>query len=196
MLITLDRPVELTFPDPSEWRRSPTVTSDPNHADSLNKVEHYSELIRQDPGNSLAHSRRADAYYRLGKLEQAIADYTKAYELEPGRPGPLFNRAGLYGRLKNYKAALQDYKTLLNRFPQENIYQNRSLLYFDMQDYESALYDMDRAIELEPERPGPWSNRGMLYLHLNQRDKARADYEKALEKDPTSVHVRQILQDF
>ncbi|MBX3169363.1 MAG: tetratricopeptide repeat protein [Candidatus Eremiobacteraeota bacterium] len=195
MLISLDRPVELAFPDPTQWRRSPNWSPDPQHADSLNKVEHYSELIRQDPTNSLAHSRRADAYHRLGQDEQAIADYTRAFELDPSRPGALFNRASLYRHTKQYKAALLDYKTLLNRFPDCNIHQNRSLLYFEMQDYESALYDMDKAIEIEPERPGPWTNRAMLYRKLNQPAKARADYEKALEIDPTSWQIRQALEE-
>jgi len=90
---------------------------------------------------------------------------------------------------------LLDYKTLLNRFPDYNIHQNRSLLYVEMQDYESAMYDMDRAIDLEPERPGPWTNRAMLYRKLNQPEKARADYEKALELDPTSTYIRQALKD-
>lgn len=195
MLISLDRPVDLTFPDAAEWRRSPDWKNDPTHADSLNKVEHYSELIRQDPGNSLAYSRRAGAYHQLGDYDKAIADYTRALELDPSKPGALSNRASLYGHTKDYKAALLDYETLLNRFPGYNIYQNRSLLFVDMQDYESAMLDMDRAVELQPERPGPWTNRGMLYRKLNQPEKARADYEKALEIDPTSSQIRRILQE-
>ena len=36
MLISLDRPVELRFPDPQEWSRSPTWTTDPDHEQSPN----------------------------------------------------------------------------------------------------------------------------------------------------------------
>lgn len=195
MLVTLDRPVELFFPDATEWRRSPGWNTDPGHSDSLDKLEHYTQLISQDPSNSLAYSRRADAYHRLGDSERAIADYTRAFELDPTRPGALSNRASLYRGLKQYKAALQDYKTLLNCFPGYNVHQNRSLLYFDMQDYESAMFDMDKAIELEPERPGPWTNRAMLHRKLNQPERARADYEKALEVDPTAAHIRQAIKE-
>lgn len=190
MLVSLDRPVDLVFPDPSTWTRSPEWTHDP---DQLSKVEHYTELIRQDPGNALAYSRRAGAYHRLEQLEQAIADYTKAFELDPSRPGALSNRALLYGQTQQFKAALQDYSTLLQRFPDYNVHQNRALLYMDMQDYENALADMNRAVELEPERPGPWTNRAMLHRKLDQPEKARADYEKALQIDPTSARTRQAL---
>lgn len=194
MLLTLDRPVQLVFPDPAQWRRSGSWATDPNHSGSLDKVRHYSELILQEPGNWLAHSRRAEAFHRLGQFEQAIADYTRAYELDPSRCGPLLNRASLYGQTNQFKAALLDYDTLAERFPEVNLYQNRGLLYFDMQDYEKALADMSRAVELEPERPGPWSNRAMLYLKLNQVEKARADYQKALEIDPTSSQLREALE--
>ncbi|MBN9419165.1 MAG: tetratricopeptide repeat protein [Candidatus Eremiobacteraeota bacterium] len=192
MLISLDQPVDLVFPDPANWTRSPEWTHDP---DQVSKVEHYTELIRQEPGNALAYSRRAGAHHRLDQFEQAIADYTKAFELDPTRPGALSNRALLYGQTRQFKAALQDYATILRIFPDYNIHQNRALLLMDMQDYESALADMNRAVELEPERPGPWTNRAMLYRKLDQPEKARADYQKALEIDPTSARTRQALQE-
>jgi len=195
MLISLDRPVELSFPDPDGWSRSPEWKMDPDHEQSLQKVEYYSDILARDPENSLAYSRRGDAYHRLGRLELAIADYTRSFELDPSRPGPITNRAGIYRALKQYKAALVDYKFLLNRFPDCNIHQNRSLVYLDLQDYESAMLDMDRAVELSPERPGPWTNRALLYLRLKQPERARSDYQKALEIDPTSKQIKQALAD-
>lgn len=193
MLVSLDRPVELSFPDPQSWSRSPCGQADPGDEQSLQKVEYYSDILTRDPENALAYSRRAQAYERLGRQELAIADYTKAFELDPSRPGPIANRAGIYRSLKQYKAALLDYKFLLNRFPDYNIHQNRSLVYLDLQDYESALVDMDKAIELAPERPGPWTNRARLYQRLNQPERARADYEKSLEIDPTCKQVQRAL---
>ena len=195
MLVSLDRPVELSFPDPACWTRSPGWSSDPSHPEFLQQVEYYTGIMDQVPDNALAHSRRARAYQRLGDHERAIADYTRAFELDPSRPGSLSNRAGLYRHTKQYKAALRDYETLLARFPDYNIYQNRSLVFLDMQDYQRALMDMDRAIELEPERPGPWTNRALLYRKLNQLEKARADYQRALEIDPTSAFLRQTLEE-
>lgn len=190
MLVGLDRPVELNFPDRTGWTRSAHREPD---KDTQNKVDHYSELLRQEPGNALAYSRRADAYHRLGQLEQAIADYTRAFELDPDRPGALANRALLHGQAQQYKAALQDYATLQQRFPDYNLHQNRGLLYMDMQEYDKALADMNQSVKREPERPGPWTNRALLYLKMNQPDRARADYEMALTIDPTSDRIRQAL---
>ena len=195
MLISLDRPVELTFPDPAQWTRSAEWKVDPENQEALKIVQHYTQLISEDPSNALAYKRRADAYRELGQNLQAVADYTRAYELDPSRPGAIFNRAAAYRDLKQYKAALKDYKTILNRFPDCHIHQSRSLVYLDMQDYESALYDMDKACELDPERPGPWTNRANLHRRLGNLAQARADYQKVLEVDPTCKHAKKVLSE-
>jgi tetratricopeptide (TPR) repeat protein len=193
MLISLDRPVELSFPDPAQWTRSAPWKIDPNHQEALKIVQHYTQLISEDPNNALAYKRRADPYHQLGQNLQALADYTRAYELDPSRPGAIFNRAGVYRELKQFKAALKDYKTILQRFPECHIHQSRSLVYLDMQDYESAMHDMDKACQLQPERPGPGANRANLHRSLGNLAQARADYQKVLEVDPTSTYAKQAL---
>ena len=40
------------------------------------------------PGYAAAFSNRAGAYMKLGQLDQAIADYTKAIELVPASRPP------------------------------------------------------------------------------------------------------------
>lgn len=47
-------------------------------------------------------------------------------------------------------------------------------------DYESALVDYNKAIELYP-NPGYYENRGDYYTKVNQPEKAKADYETALQ---------------
>ena len=44
------------------------------------------------PGYAAAYSNRAGAYMKLGQVDQAIADYTKAIELTPGSPAALSGR--------------------------------------------------------------------------------------------------------
>jgi tetratricopeptide (TPR) repeat protein len=195
LLICLDRPVELAFPDPDGWSRSQSSASAFNQSESHEKIAHYSQLILQDPANSLAYSRRGLAYYRIGQFELAIADYTRAFELDSSLPGTLANRSLAYHAAKQYKAALLDCETILKKFPDYNVYANRSLIYLDLQDYTKALEDMNRATELSPERPGPWINRASLHRKLNQLTQAREDYRRVLEIDPTYTSARQALSE-
>ena len=129
----------------------------------------------------------------LKQYDLAIGDYTRCIELEPERSGPLANRVGVYRDAGHLFLALRVCVELLRRFPDYNAYQNRSLIYLAMQDYERALTDMDRAIELDPDRPGPWINRAFLFQKLGRFEEARRDFERTLEIDPTSQGARDAL---
>jgi Flp pilus assembly protein TadD len=61
---------------------------------------------------------------------------------------------------------------------------NRGHAYNELHQYDKALADFTKAIELAPKNVTVWSNRGYAYLELHQYDKAIADYSKAIELDP------------
>ena len=49
--------------------------------------------------------------------------------------------------------------------------------------YEQAIVEFDKAIELDPNYPKVYANRGLAYSSLGEYDKAIADYSKAIELD-------------
>ncbi|MGP1383810.1 MAG: tetratricopeptide repeat protein, partial [Thainema sp.] len=69
---------------------------------------------------------------------------------------------------------------------------NRSIIYYFRgnvyaiynQDYEKALLDYDKAIEINSDHALTYNNRGLTYSNLEQYEKAIADYEKAIQLDP------------
>ena len=56
-------------------------------------------------------------------------------------------------------------------------------------DYDLALVDYDKAIELDPEYATAYNNRGIAYRHLGEYEKALADYGKAIELDPEYAYA-------
>lgn len=54
-------------------------------------------------------------------------------------------------------------------------------------DYEHALADLTRAIELAPMEPGYFYGRGMTYWSSGQADRALADFGQAIKLQPTDV---------
>ena len=56
-------------------------------------IEYYSAVLKQDPDNLFALRGRGDAHLGVGKHAEAVADLTKALELEPEDPGILNNLA-------------------------------------------------------------------------------------------------------
>ena len=76
---------------------------------------------------------------------------------------------------------------------------NRGLAYADKEDYDRAIADYDKALELDPKDATAYNNRGFTYDKKGDYDKAIADYNKALELDPKDataynnrgIHLRQ-----
>lgn len=52
------------------------------------------------------------------------------------------------------------------------------------EDFEGAIADFSRAIELDPDRAETYNYRGTSYFWLKQFQKALADYNRALDLDP------------
>ncbi len=56
--------------------------------------------------------------------------------------------------------------------------------YDDKGEYDRAIADYDKAIELKPNNPVAYNNRGNAYSSKREYDRAIADYSKAIELDP------------
>src|SRR5207245_527509 len=56
-------------------------------------------------------------------------------------------------------------------------------------EYEAALSDYDRALDLSPEDADALNNRGMLHLYRANYAAALRDFDRALAADPTDTTV-------
>ena len=64
------------------------------------------------------------------------------------------------------------------------IYNNRGGIRSIKEQWNSALQDFNRAIELDPNLPEAYVNRGLLYAILEQWDNALPDFNRAIEIKP------------
>ena len=65
-----------------------------------------------------------------------------------------------------------------------NAYNNRGNAYFIEGQYDQAISDYNKALEINPRNANAYSNRGNVYYHKGQYDQAISDYNKALEINP------------
>lgn len=79
------------------------------HALFSEALEIYSEFTAV---NSKLFCRRACASSKLGNMQDAIDDCTKAMEANPLNYRPLLLRSQYYNNLKNYKECLNDYNVV------------------------------------------------------------------------------------
>lgn len=66
-------------------------------------------------------------------------------------------------------------------------YQKRANTSIDKGDYDSAIADYSKAIELKSGDTSSYLNRGMAYHHKKNYDLAIADYDKVIELDPKDL---------
>ena len=85
----------------------------------------------------------------------------------------------------NLDKALESFTEAIKLNPNSALaYCNRSVIYFDREDYEKALSDANKAVELDPTYALSYYNRGITNQNLQNYEQAVEDYNKAIELDP------------
>lgn len=165
-----------------------------DHKELQRTIAYFTRLITIAPTNNRAIAGRATAYETLKQYDLAIVDFRRLVELEPHRPGPRQNLAWAYKSAGRYHQALQELNQLHELFPQDDIFQNRALVFSAMGKYKDAVADCTKSIQMmQAQRPGPYWNRALDYEKLGKYPEAIADCKKVLEIDPNySSAVEQI----
>jgi tetratricopeptide (TPR) repeat protein len=141
------------------------------------------QAVAQDPQSENVYRLRASIFRQLGQNQSALADYTKAIELDPSD----FNfddRAEVYERLGRQCEAIADYsRSIQLDSTYDRPYIGRASALNASGHYKEAIDDYSKAIELE--RPDPlmdlYLDRGQAYLNAKQWQNAFEDYSTALK---------------
>ena len=120
------------------------------------------------------YEKRADASFANGAFDSAIADYTKAIEMDPKSAEAIMGRGLAYANKQSYDLAIADYDKAIELKP-KNVaaFANRGAAYEKKGDTEKAVADYDKAVELEP--TNEFVKAGADRLHAAQAEaKAKA----------------------
>lgn len=130
------------------------------------------------------------------KFSKALANFTKAIELNPKCAEGYFERARVYESLAREKNAFEDYNKAIELDPGfSHAYVHRAFLYSDLGKHKQALKDLRKAYKLEPKKAELtyFINAGNIYSSLGKHKKALEHYDKALKSKPdkstqTGIH--------
>jgi tetratricopeptide (TPR) repeat protein len=125
---------------------------------------------------------RARVYEGLERLPDALADYTRALELDDTDAIAYSGRALLNLRLDNQAAALADFDRLVALNPNDiETRYRRASLRIAAGDFPAALDDLNAALRLSPDDPLLHLSRAVVSSQLNDPTGAAADYLVWLE---------------
>ena len=158
------------------------------HAQAGNRtlaIEDYSRCIELDPSNAEACFERGKHHFFLTQVTPAHKDFAKTIALDPFHTDA-YSWFGLFFHATHSDdQALQILSEGINRLPDNAIlYCDRAYIYLRMNQYENALLDYNRAIELNPADYDFYFERGVTYYYLGNLQSAVQDFTKALALRP------------
>jgi tetratricopeptide (TPR) repeat protein len=144
----------------------------------------FTGCILKRPDHSQAYLCRGFTYSELGRYQEALADYSKAIELDPKSAEAWYNRGNIYGRMRQRDRAIADYSKAIKvdeKFAPA--WNNRGGYFNQLGQPDKAVADYSQAIKLQPKNPFFLFNRAHVYDRLDKPAKAVEDYSKAIELD-------------
>lgn len=129
------------------------------------------------------YNGRGYIHFKQGRFDDALADYTRALDLEPSFAQAMHNRAFTRSAKGDFEGALEDFEeTLSLEGESASLLNNRGGVYLSIGQEEKALRDFERSLELSEDLPGAWFNRGFLRLCGGQREDAMSDFREAARR--------------
>ncbi len=129
--------------------------------------------------------QRGSAAHAQGRLEEALASFSRAVALNPRHVPALFGRGMVLHDLRRFDEAAASYGQVAGIASQSpDLYLNRGAMWLDAGKFEAALSDFDRALALRHDFPEAQINRGNALKALGRMDEALVTYDRLLTRHP------------
>lgn len=137
---------------------------------------------------------KAQVLVGLGRLEEALSDYTAVIGADTNYAEYYLDRGNIYRKLGRDKEAMADYETAIRLSPPfPEVHYNRTDMLLEAGDYEAGLAGLDYVLELDPTYLDAYVNRAGARLATGSHDGARADVDAGLALDPGNPHLSCVL---
>ena len=142
---------------------------------------------------SLVYSKMGVSEYALKNYDKSIDYLNLAISLNNNKSLAFKYRAYNYAKKYDYKNAFADMSAAINLEVENNyeflsnLYENRAIYAYKLQDYTQCISDMVRATEEAPSIDGYWYM-GLAHNSLNNYDKAIGAYNKAIDLVAADSH--------
>ena len=159
----------------------------------------YSKALEINPNDPGVLNNRCSTYFATQQFDLALTDCDRGLQINP-RSGSLYNgRGNIRLNQDNYDGAIQDYSRAIEIFSEtgrgqsrQSAYSNRASALLQIQDFNGALADVNKALALKPDAPEDYYKRGLIKLAQDNRTGGAEDMRKAadlyIEQGRTESH--------
>jgi tetratricopeptide (TPR) repeat protein len=174
--------LQITFADGSAW-----AFEIPRN--NLRNARRVAAALGSDYRSKLA--RRAMTHERLGRYEQASADFDRLIQLDPTDAWALVRRGMAFLELGRHEQAVADFGRALELDATDlGALSGRGEAYRRLGRHQEALADLGRAIELDPGDDGSHYNYSLVLLLQDRSDEAKIHLRHAVDAVKAKLRKR------
>ncbi len=162
-----------------------------------NAIRSFTKAIRYNPTSAIAYFHRGLIFLEyLKQYNRSIKDFTKVIKLNAFLKDIYYYRGLTYFLLKDCSRSIQDFTRhiSLSKRNNEQTYTMRAKCYSSQMDFQNALKDIQKAIQINPENIDHYYTRGLIYFILKKCEGIK-DLQKYLnEKKIISKKQKDLIQ--
>ena len=169
---------------PAVYKRAVCYYSIGSYEEALQDVETF---MVEYPSLFQAHILKAFIYRETDDVENQLASLNEALTLQPGEPGLIKWRSGLYLDKGEYQKVKDDllYVKAIQDDPEIEMY--LGFAYYNLEQVDSAFLSLNKAIELEPTYLPAYLYGGSFRLQESNNEMAIKYLDVALRLEPENT---------
>jgi eukaryotic-like serine/threonine-protein kinase len=155
-----------------------------NVGDELAAIPNYQRAIEIDPNFAMAYARLGTIYNNLGQTELSEQNRQKAFELRDraSEREKLYIMSHYYADSGQLDKGITAYELYRQTYPRDSIpYNNLAVIYNQLGQFDNALENAKRAVQLDPDMLSGYGQVAAAYLGLNRIDEARTTMNTVLQ---------------
>jgi tetratricopeptide (TPR) repeat protein len=148
-------------------------------------VKYLDQWLATNRSDATAFEYRGCAYYAKGRMDSAIADFTKAIELAPTNDRAWYNRGGAFVVKEQFEDGVRDLTESLRLNPSNHLgYRGLAEIYKHRGEFEKAIGNATESLRLMPHNAEDLAFRGYCQASLHRFEEAARDFTEAVDVDP------------
>ena len=160
-------------------------------------IEEFEKIVEVQPDYEGGHLILGDSYLKLKNYERAIEAFQSALELKSDNYVAHYGLALSHFNKGNYRQAISalDNGEKYARSPRDQyqIYRTRGSSFYNVNDFERATADLQRAISMQRGNPSDVLQLGISYYRLGNFAEADKFLQQALVLDPQASGAKRYL---
>jgi tetratricopeptide (TPR) repeat protein len=150
-----------------------------------------------DSDDGTLYALRGMSYYYQGYYDDAILDLTQADMLFPRVPVINYHLAMAYYSTQKNREAIEHFTAVLEyaaNTPDEELFFTDTYVYrgwskFELEQYEDAISDFKRALDIDPDGIQALYGRGVMYANMRQYQSAMSDFDRLVTLVPEAENT-------